>query len=231
MTPVPLALLIAAAPVATPVAPSAAVRTQGIGSFDRLRVEGPFAVTVATGAPRARVEGEAKALERVELRVDGATLVVRLRAGDWGMAPVTAPVRVVLATPALRWIQVGGGAQVTAQAIAGDRADLSVAGAGTIAVPAVSAARVEALAIGEGAITLAGRTAQARLVASGRTRIAADALEAGDLSVRVDGGGAATARARYTARVAASGIGEVVVEGRPKCLVTGDAPLVRCGTP
>jgi hypothetical protein len=66
------------------------------------------------------------------------------------------------------------------------------------------------------------------LSAIGPATIAADALEAGDLVVMLDGPGEIAARARYTAAVANGGLGRVTVAGTPKCRVTGGGP-VRCG--
>ena len=59
-------------------------RRIGLGSFERVRVEGPYRVTIATGAsPGATVRG-AGGLDGVELRADGGTLVLRRAGGtDW----------------------------------------------------------------------------------------------------------------------------------------------------
>src|SRR3546814_8559642 len=65
-----LILLAAAAPGA------AAERSYTIGSFDRVRVSGPFEVRLTVGgSPRARAEGERELIAQVEVRVDGNTLV------------------------------------------------------------------------------------------------------------------------------------------------------------
>lgn len=61
-----------------PTAAQAADRRVFVTSFDRIRVEGPFEVTVATGrAAGATISGDARQLDRAEVRVDGTTLVVR----------------------------------------------------------------------------------------------------------------------------------------------------------
>ena len=77
-------LLLAAA--ASPLA--AAQRNYSVTDFTRVKVEGPFAVTLATNvAPYARASGSPRALDRVSLRVDGRTLIIRVDRSAWGGAP------------------------------------------------------------------------------------------------------------------------------------------------
>lgn len=225
-------LLLAAVAAAAP----AAERRVQVGSFERLRVEGPFAVTVATGrSPSATVSGDARRLERVEVRLNGNVLVVRAAPGaDRDERGNTAPLAVTLATPALVGASVLGGGAVTVTAphsgIRAQRLDLSVAGAGEIVLAGAQAEQVSATVIGNGRIALAGRAGVARFVVNGAGKIEADKLDAGELTVRVDGPGATAARARYTATVTNTGLGQVTVAGTPKCTVRGGGGgPVTCG--
>ena len=214
---------------------AAADRPVFVGSFDRLRVEGPFRVAVTAGrSPSARVSGDPRQLDHVEVRLDGTTLVVRASVERWAEQPQvaagTAPVAVTLTTPVLDGASVIGGGALT---IAGGRAarlDLSVTGAGSIALTGAAVEQANATVIGSGRIALAGRASKARLLVNGAGRIDADALDAGEVTVRVDGPGETLARARYTATVANVGIGHVAIAGTPKCLVRSDAGgPVQCG--
>lgn len=224
-----LLLAVLAAPA------SAAERTVGIGSFDRLRVEGPFEVRVVTGAsPRVRITGDAAAIEQVAIRADGRTLVVRGSNDAWGERPARAgrtvgePLVVTLSTPALASINSTAGGRVTAGALKGDRIDLSVSGAGAIEAAGATAADVNLLVIGAGAIRVAGRTTRARLAVNGPGGIDAGALDAAEVSIRVEGTGETRARARYTARVSNPGLGRVAVLGPAKCTVTPATAPVTC---
>ena len=77
---------------------------------------------------------------------------------------------------------------------------------------------------------LAGRAGVARFVINGAGKIDADKLDAGDLTVRLDGPGGASARARYTASITNKGLGQVTVAGSPKCTVRGSrGGPVTCG--
>lgn len=223
------ALLIAAA-VTTPGA-RAAERRWGIGSFDRLRVEGPLEVEVAGGtAPRATARADDPALlERVRLENNGGTMVVRLApaarpGGAGGVAKVT------LSTPRLSGVALTAPARVSVAGLRGDRATLSVTGTGTLAVSGVEAQSLAATLIGTGSVILAGRAANARLVTNGPGLIDAAALTANDLVVQLDGAGETRAAARYNAQVTSTGLGRVTVSGNPRCSVRAIANgPVSCG--
>ncbi|HEU0045349.1 GIN domain-containing protein [Sphingomonas sp.] len=211
---------------------SAAERRLSINSFERVRVEGAFQVAIVTGrSPSAMVSGDAGALEQVEVRVDGTTLVVRNRTEKWtAQRRSQTPLTVTLATPVLVGAHVLGGGALTVTGAKTQRLDLSVAGAGSIAVTGAEVEQANATVIGNGQIALAGRAARARLMLNGAGKLDADKLVAGDVTVRVDGAGEATARARYTANVTNTGLGRIAVAGTPKCMVRSDAGgPVTCG--
>lgn len=212
----PLLLIAASAP--------AAERRVDLSSFDRLRVEGPFRVTMTTApSPRGTLSGDAVALRQVEAQVMGSTLVVRRSGG--GDAPVT----LTIAAPPLAGVAVIGGAQVSVQALKGRALAVSVTGTGEVRIGRAEGDQLAAILFGPARLTIdGGRVSKARLAATGPATIAADALEAGDLTVTLDGPGEIAARARYTATIANGGLGKVTLAGTPKCRVTGGGP-VRCG--
>lgn len=227
----PLSLLVPAAMSATA---SAAERRPFVTSFDRVRIEGPFAVTIATGqSPGARVSGDAAALDTVEVRQDGATVVIRRQSGRWqesGQAVQTQPIAVTLGTPTLQSVSVLGTGVAAVTGMNGGRLDLSVAGTGSIAVADANGAQLKATTIGSGRIDVAGRADKVSLSVNGAGTIHADQLDATELTVRLDGPGEVTARARYTAAVTNTGLGRIAVMGTPKCQVRADAGgPVTCG--
>lgn len=227
----PLLMLPAAATAQTGPARDAERRV-AVGSFDRVRVDGPFEVTFQPGSPSARIQGDRRAIDGVELRVDGTTLKLRrsgLNAGEDLAAP-DAPIRVALSSPALQAATVSAGGRFRAARMRGARLDVSVNGAGSIEVGEVSGEQLSAILVGPGAIKLAGKAGAARLATNGPGRIDAAALEVGDLVVLQDGPGETRAAARYTARVTNTGLGSVEVAGRAKCTVRAQAGgPVRCG--
>jgi hypothetical protein len=227
-----LLLLVLPAPLA------AAEKKVGLSSFDRVRVTGPIEVRVVPGSPAATLSGDPRTMERVELRVDGTTLNLRLvgpgwnlRGGDDARASKVGPVTVTLSTPRLAGAAVFAGTRLTAARMAGERVDLSVSGAGAISVGEIGPVdQLSATVIGAGELAMAGKARRVRLVTNGPGRIDAGELTADELSVRMDGTGETLARARYRAQVSNTGIGTVSVAGTPKCEVLAPAGgTVTCG--
>src|SRR4051794_19421853 len=94
-----LIAIIAASALASPA--RAATRNFGITGFEKIRVDGPFKVTLATGvAPFAQATGAPRALDRVSIEVRGNTLVVHNNMDSWGGYPgeSAGPVEIALGT-------------------------------------------------------------------------------------------------------------------------------------
>jgi hypothetical protein len=225
---------LAASLLALPHAASAATHVYTVGSYDRIRVEGPFEVSVVTGGTSgAQADGDLKAVEGLDIALQGNTLIVRMGHQGWGETPAgkaaAAPV-VTLRTPALSALYVNGAAHVTVAGMRSQRTDLSVNGGGVIDVKELETDQLFATVIGSGSATLAGRALRERLVTSGAGNIDASAVVVNDLTVLQDGTGETHAAARYTAQVNTTGLGRVTVEGAAKCFVhnTNGGP-VACG--
>ncbi|UVO51188.1 DUF2807 domain-containing protein [Sphingomonas sp. SUN019] len=211
----------------------AADRTFSVGSFERLRVDGPFEVRVTTGSPGARARGGKELLERVDIDVNGTTLVVRMGNGGWGETPgkaAGAPPVITLSTPRLVSATVSAGARVSIAKMVSQRIDVSVTGAGLLSVENADTDQLNATLVGTGQINIGGRASRARLLTNGAGAIDASALTVNDLIVRMEGAGETKASARYTAQVNSTGLGKVTVTGGAKCTVkaVADGPVV-CG--
>jgi hypothetical protein len=219
--------------IATPV--GAAERRQSVDDFDRIRVEGPYEVHVATrGVPGARITGSPTAADSVEIHVDGRTLTVRPAVQDGGEQPHggarDAPV-IYLRTTDLRGAGVvAGGKLEVSGPMRAARIDLQLTGSGTLTASALDAEQLIATLIGNGTMTLGGRAGSARLLSSGAGTIAATQLRIDMLTLRLEGTGTTQASARYTANVVSTGLGAVTVYGKPKCTVRAPAAgTVVCG--
>lgn len=217
-------LLIAAAPVA------AAERNYSVTDFDRIRVEGPFRITVTTGsAVTARAEGEQRALDALTLRVDGRTLVIRMGDQGWGGFPgeVPPPPSIRLTAPSMRAVVVTGGAVVEVAQMKAPRVDLTLTGSGSITAPAIEADRLVASLMGTGRLTMGGRALTASVQSRGAGDVDASALSVGDLTVNSESAGEARFNAERSVRVISTGAGAVSVAGDAACTVqsTGAAPI------
>ncbi len=224
----PLVLLFFAVPI------MAAERKMSVSSFDRIRVDAPVSVRIATGAsPSAVVTGDRDAMEAIDIRQNGTGLTIRRSLDRWQERPAVTsgtPLVVTLATGTLSGVMVTGAADVRIDRMRAQRVDLSVSGAGKIAVISVEADQANATVIGSGAIAIAGgRTRAARLLGNGSGAIDASGLDAGDLAIRLDGPGDIHARARLTASVDSAGTGSIAIAGDPKCQVRATGP-VACGS-
>jgi hypothetical protein len=228
LPPVLLALLIAAPA-------QAAERNLVVTSFDRLRVDGPFDVRLATRRPpSAKVDGTIRASDTVTVRVEGTTLIVSTGPKGWQEVPAigkpSAPI-VYLGTLTLRSATVIGGGHLRIDgSLRGQRIDLQVTGSGGMIVDALDADQLNATVLGPGTMTLGGRGARVRLIGSGSGRIDASALRGDDVTLRLEGPGEIQASARYTADAISTGIGAITIYGKPACRVKAAAGgPISCG--
>ncbi|CAN5508425.1 hypothetical protein BH10PSE14_BH10PSE14_41600 [soil metagenome] len=229
-----IARLLAFVLLSLPFGAAAAEHRYTFGSYDRVRVDGPFEVHVTTGmAPGALATGDAHTIDGLDIQLQGTTLIVRMGHQGWGETPVgklAAPAVITLTTPGLRAAYVNGGARVTIAGMKAQRVDLSVNGSGTVTVSGADTDQLFATIVGAGTMTLSGRAARARLVTNGAGNVDAAALNVNDLSILQDGAGETRAAARYTATINSTGLGHIVVTGNPKCTVHAAAGgPVECG--
>lgn len=219
-----LILLLFAAPVA------AAERNYTVTDFDRIRVEGPFRITVATGgAVTARAEGDQRALDALMLRVDGRTLVIRMGGNSWGGYPGEVPPTptIRLTAPTLRGAVITGGAVVEVDAMKAARVDLTLTGSGSLTVPAIETDRLVATLLGSGRLVLGGRALTAAVTSSGAGDVDAAGLSVEDLTISSQSAGESKFNAERSVRVVSTGAGAISVAGDAACTVqsTGAASI------
>lgn len=225
----PLALLALAA--AAPA--GAAERTYSITDFDRVQVDGPYRVTLTTGrSSAARAEGSTEALDHISVDVQSGTLRVRRNRSAWGSYPAEGlgPVTIVLTTRDLRNAAVVGSGSLDIDRAKGLRVDLSVSGSGRLNVGSVEADNLVVGLLGGGRITLAGRTKQLKATIQGSGDLAAAGLSADDAQIGSDTAGSVAVAVSKTAKVTATGPGDVEIIGSPTCTVQAKGSgQVRCG--
>jgi len=226
------AFATAAAALGSPAV--AAERRYAVTDFDRVVVEGPFVVRLATGrSSSAAATGSQEALERVSVEVQGRILRIRPNRNAWGGYPGAAagPVIVEVATRDLRAASVNGAGSLAIDRAAGLRLDLAVEGTGRIAAPDVRADNLVVGLIGSGRIEVGGAVGELRANVHGWADLDAAALTAQGANIVTDTAGRVAVAVARQATVTASGIGEVEIAGSPACTVRGlSAGRVRCGT-
>jgi hypothetical protein len=173
------------------------------GGFARVKVAGPFEVTIQEGSPAAAVvTARAEIQEKVKVEVRGDTLVLEpAERPAWTWTPKEDRVEVAVTLPELRGLEVAGSGQVRAESGAAPRdlrlilagsgsmewkgtaaaLDLSLSGSGVLRASGPSRSLAVAVS-GSGEASYSGKTGPARIGLSGSGKVSlsgeGEALEA-----------------------------------------------------
>lgn len=221
------ALLLTALPA------SAAERNFSVTSFDRIRVEGPFAVRLVTGkAPYAKASGSAQGLDGVSVEINGKTLVVRPNRSSWGGYPgqQRGPVEVSVGTHELTSAVLNGSGSLAVDKVRGLAFDLTIQGAGTASIGDVAVDRLTTGIAGAGSAKLAGKALKFTAVVRGTSSLDARELQVKDLKLGAEGPTTVVAVATNSADISARGLAAVTLEGKPACkiLAEGSSTVSGC---
>jgi hypothetical protein len=226
-------LLLAALIVATSAPAVAAERRYSVTDFDRVEVDGPYQVTLATGiSSSARATGSNAALDRVLVEVQGQTLRIRPNASAWGGYPgaATELPSIALTTRDLQAVAVNGSGKLTVDKAKGLKFTVSVVGSGQASIGAVDADNLIVTMLGSGQVSLAGKAKTLRAEAHGAANLDAAGLTASDAQLFADTAGDTKLNVSHAVTIQASGTGDVHVGGTPACTVKNSGSgQVRCG--
>lgn len=228
------AFLILAGTLTALCAPAgAATRNFGITSFDKVRVDGPFRVTLATGVgPFARASGSPGALDRVAIEVRGNTLVVHNNLDSWGGYPGkdAGPVEITLGTHDLTAAWLNGSGTIAIDRVKGLSFDLSIQGSGAGAIGQVDIDQLNVSVVGTASARLAGKAARMTAVVRGISTLDALALATKDATIGADGAATIGANVSNAVTVDATGPATVRLAGRPACTLhaSGSASVSGC---
>ncbi|HVU30170.1 MAG TPA: DUF2807 domain-containing protein [Sphingomicrobium sp.] len=225
--------LLAAALCATSAPAAAATRNFGITSFEKVRVDGPFRVTLATGvAPYARATGSPASLDRVAVEVRGDTLVVHNNLDSWGGYPGKdpGPVEISIGTHDLSAAWLNGSGALRIDKVKGLSFDLSVQGSGAGEIGEANVDQLKVSVIGTASARLAGSAAKMTAVIRGISSLDASALSAKDAVLGADGAATIAANVSGTATIDANGPATVTLTGAPSCTLraAGSASVSGC---
>jgi hypothetical protein len=208
-------------------------RRYAIGDFDRVVVEGPYAVTLSVGEPSsATARGSAQALEGVIVDVQGTTLRIRRNRMAWGGMPGRAPepATIKLTTRVLRSARVAGTGSLAVSGARGLRVELTVEGSGQLRAIGLDA---DALALGlrgSGSLQLAGAAKALTADIQGSGSLDGAGLTTETATIFAATSGNIGISARRSAKITANGLGAIEIGGTPACTITGPgAAEVRCG--
>ena len=212
---------------------TAGTRNFGITDFQKVRVDGPFKVTLTTGvAPFARATGSPAALDRVAIEVRGDTLVVHNNLDSWSNYPgeTSGPVEITLGTHDLSAAWLNGSGTLTIDRVKGLTFDLSVQGSGLGAIGQANIDQLNVSVVGTAAARLAGQAAKVTAVIRGISSLDAAGLSTKDATLGADGAATITAQVSNSVTVDASGPATVTLTGAPSCTlrVKGSATVSGC---
>lgn len=216
-----------------PLAVPAAARSYTVTGFDRIRVDGPFRVSLTTSvAPFARAEGSPSALDTVTIEVQGRTLVVRPNRSAWGgfAGRPTGPVTIEVGTHELvaAWLNGAGGLAI--DRVRGMSFDLNVQGAGAASIGRIEVDRLSVGLAGAASATLAGKTERLTAIVRGSSAFDSAALDAKNVKLGAEGPALVRVRASQAIDISAMGTASISVEGAPACIVkaAGSVSLTGC---
>ena len=227
-----LALLVLAslpAAAATPVAK----RTYSVTDFDRIRVDGPYQVSLRTNvSPYARASGSQASLDGVSLKVEGRTLVIRAGSAGWGGYPGEArgPVTIEVGTHDLRNVWINGAGGLMVDRVKGLAFDLAIQGSGTAQIAAADIDQMKIGVAGSGSVRLAGQAAKLTTTVRGTSSFEGEGLRVKDAVIGAEGPSIVRVQVSNSAKVDATGLASVTLTGGPACTVKaqGSANVVGC---
>lgn len=213
--PIAAALLALAAPA------NAATRNFGIASFTKIRVEGPYKVSLATGvAPYAKASGSSAAIDRIALEMRGDTLVVRPNP-SWGGYPGAdpGPVEISVGTHDLTNATLFGAGALSIDRVKGLTFALTVQGSGAGEISQLRADQLNVTVEGSGSIKLAGEARKLTALVRGVSSLDAKGLTTPNAAISADGTATVDANVTETARIDGWGTATIRLTGRPSCTV------------
>ncbi|HEV2865469.1 MAG TPA: head GIN domain-containing protein [Allosphingosinicella sp.] len=209
-----------------------AQRSFEVAGFDSIELTGSHDVVVSVGAaPSVRAEGDAEALQLLEVEVEGGRLRIGSRnRGGWSWAGSAGRVTVHVTVPSLREAAVAGSGDVRIDRVEGPSFLAAIDGSGDLEVQTLRVEQATFSIAGSGNVRAAGAAGRAAISVAGSGDLDLTGLDTRAAEVRVMGAGDAQVRATQSASVTLMGSGDVTVTGGARCSIekhgSGD---VRCG--
>lgn len=221
-----VALLLAG----TAATASAADRSFPVGGFQRVQATGSEDVTIVTGkAPSVVATGPSDRLDRLDIRVEGDTLKIGHKPGNW-MSWGREDIRIRVTVPAVKGIKLAGSGNVALDRGTGPEFSAELSGSGGLDIAQIDARSVLMDTSGSGNIAAAGKCVSAKVEISGSGDMSLVNLACQDVDVKISGSGNVAARASTTANVRISGSGDVKIVGGARCTTkSSGSGNIACG--
>jgi len=191
----------------------------------------PDVVVTVGGPPSVRAEGDARLVERLDIRVEDGDLKIGVRDGkSWNLFRHDRGATVHVTVPALEAAALTGSGDMRIDRVQAERFTASLTGSGDIVVGQLRAGEAAFSVAGSGAIRATGSAERSHVDLAGSGDVDLGRFEIRDAVVSLAGSGDVTARATGTARVSLMGSGDVTILGPARCQVNKRGPGdVHCG--
>lgn len=229
------ALLAASLALLIPAGAFAAERNFSVTGFDRIRVDGPYRVTLTTGvSPFAKATGPTAAINSVSLDVQGRTLIIRPHRSSWGGYPgePTGPVGIEVGTHDLNTAWINGAGSLAIDRVKGLSFDLALQGAGSAEIGNAAVDQMKIGISGAASAKVAGTVPKLTAIVRGASTLDARDLKTKDATIGAEGPAVVAVTVTNSAEVDAKGTSTVQLSGAPACTVRafGSAVVSGCGS-
>ena len=195
-------------------------RSFEVGAFQTVALEGSHDVVVTVGgAPSVRAEGDAQAIERLDIRVENGALKIGTTRRGW-FSRSHGRVTVHVTAPALNGASIGGSGDMRIDRVQAASFDASIGGSGDMEIGALRTRRANFSIAGSGGIRAAGQAEEADISIAGSGSVSGDALETRRADVSIVGSGDVSIRASEAVDASIMGSGDVTVHGTAHCTVS-----------
>ncbi|MCM8557877.1 GIN domain-containing protein [Sphingomicrobium sediminis] len=217
-----IALLLCTLLLATPAGaqPRQVDRNYTVTGYDRIRIDGGLSVSLVTNtSPFARASGTAAALDGLDIRVEGRTLIIRQDSSNWsGFAEEReVPVTIEVGTHEIEQAWVVGAGSLSIDRVRGLEFGAAVQGSGQLHISELDVDQIDITLNGAASARLGGEVEDATFLVRGVSALQAADLEVTDLTLGVDGAGVVVIGETREARIEAIGPGDITIGGRPAC--------------
>lgn len=208
-------------------------RDFNVGVFDAVALAGSYNVVVVPGRTHAvRATGNAEALDRLEIKVEGGTLRIGSKRNgwfQWRSSPGGA-VTVHVMAPAINAASIAGSGDLRVEQVEGRAFNASIAGSGDLHIGRMRVEEARVSIAGSGSVHAAGAAASTHVRIAGSGDADLRGLDSRNAKVSVMGSGDVRMRATETADVSVMGSGDVDVAGGARCTVNRrGSGRVNCG--
>lgn len=213
-------------------AASSARRDFPVGAFHSVSLTGsPDVVVTVGGRPSVRAEGDARMVERLDIRIVEGDLKIGFLEGSnfRSMFGRDRNVTIHVTVPTLAAADLTGSGDIRIDRVQGPNFAGALSGSGDLEVGQMRVDEASFSLTGSGGIRAAGAAQSSRIHLAGSGDIELSRLESRNATVALMGSGDIRARASESARVALMGPGDVTIAGSARCEIDKRGPgEVRC---